>query len=42
MKQKLATWYKQKLWNQEMLKHAVNKGMITPQDYQEITGLELT
>ena len=30
--------YERKLWSKAMLKIAVRKGVITPEDYQEITG----
>ena len=36
-KEKIAKWYP-KLWNLEMVKNAVKKGVITEKDYQEITG----
>lgn len=30
--------YDNKLWSKAMVKVAVKKGVITPEDYQEITG----
>jgi uncharacterized XkdX family phage protein len=30
--------YERKLWSKAMVKIAVRKGVITPEDYQEITG----
>lgn len=30
--------YERKLWSKAMVKTAVRKGVITPQEYQEITG----
>ena len=38
MKSKIAKWYKQGLWTAEMVANAVKKGIITPADYEEITG----
>lgn len=38
MKDKIAKWYKQGLWTVEKVKNAVEKGVITPEDYEEITG----
>lgn len=38
MKDKIAKWYKQGLWTVEKVKNAVEKGVITPEDYAEITG----
>lgn len=39
MKEKIKKWYP-KLWNKEMVKNAVKKGVITPAEYKEITGEE--
>lgn len=39
MKEKIEKWYP-KLWNKEMVKNAVKKGVITPAEYKEITGEE--
>lgn len=36
MKERIAKWYKQGLWTEEMVKQAVNKGVITEDDYLEI------
>lgn len=38
MKAKIAKWYKQGLWSAAMVKNAVSKGVLTPEDYLEITG----
>ena len=38
MKEKIARWYKQGLWTAEMVANAVAKGIITAEDYEEITG----
>lgn len=38
MKKKIEKWYKQGLWSKAMVANAVQKGIITPTDYEEITG----
>ena len=38
MKEKIAKWYKQRLWTKVMVKNAVKKGILSAQDYEEITG----
>lgn len=38
MKDKISKWYKQGLWTAEMVANAVEKGIITAEDYAEITG----
>ena len=38
MKDKIAKWYKQGLWTKNMVSNAVNKGIITQGDYEEIVG----
>ena len=38
MKTKIAKWYKQGLWTAARVADAVKKGVITPEDYEEITG----
>lgn len=38
MKKKIEKWYKQRLWTAEKVANAVKKGIITPADYEEITG----
>ena len=38
MKDKIAKWYKQGLWTVDMVKNAVGKGVITEEDFKEITG----
>lgn len=40
MKAKIEKWYKQGLWSKEMVQNAVNKGVITAEDYKEIVGDE--
>ena len=40
MKAKIEKWYKQGLWTAEMVRNAVAKGIITAEDYKEITGEE--
>lgn len=37
MKDKIALWYKQGLWSAQMVQAAVEKGIITQEDYSEIT-----
>ena len=39
MKEKIMKWYPQ-LWTLEMVRNAVVKGVITIEDYKEITGME--
>ena len=41
MKEKIAKWYKQGLWTAEMVKNAVERGIITEDDYKEIVGEEV-
>ena len=38
MKEKIAKWYKQRLWTKLMVKNAVKKGVLTAGDYAEIVG----
>ena len=38
MKSKIAKWYKQGLWSKAQVADAVKKGILTPEDYKEITG----
>ena len=38
MKEKIAQWYSQGLWTAEMVQQAVDKGILTREDYSEITG----
>jgi predicted DNA-binding protein len=40
MKDKLARWYRQGLWTAAMVQEAVEKGLITLEDYVEIVGAE--
>lgn len=39
MFEKIKRWYS-KLWNKAMVKNAVKKGVITPEQYKEIVGEE--
>jgi hypothetical protein len=41
MKEKIARWYKQGLWTEEMVLNAVQKGVITKQGANEILGKEV-
>lgn len=36
--EKIAKWYKQRLWTKAMVKNAVKKGVLTAEDYAEIVG----
>ena len=38
MKDKITKWYKQGLWSADMVANAVAKGIITAEDFKEITG----
>ena len=38
MKSKIAKWYEQGLWSAEQVANAVKKGVITAEDYADITG----
>ena len=38
MKKRIEKWYKQGLWTIEMVANAVEKGVITAEDFEEITG----
>ena len=38
MKEKIAKWYKQRLWTKIMVKNAVKKGVLIAEDYTEIVG----
>ena len=38
MKKKIEKWYKQGLWSAAQVANAVKKGILTPEDYKEITG----
>ena len=38
MKTKITKWYKQGLWTAAQVANAVKKGVITAEDYKEITG----
>lgn len=38
MKKKIKKWHKQALWSKEMVADAVKKGIISADEYKEITG----
>ena len=38
MKEKIARWYAQGLWTDDMVRNAVKKGILSARDYEEITG----
>ena len=38
MKEKIVRWYEQGLWTAGMVRNAVKKGILSVQDYEEITG----
>ena len=38
MKEKIMKWYKQGLWTKAMLQNAVDKGVITIDEMNEIVG----
>lgn len=38
MFERIQKWYKQGLWTAEMVRNAVDKGVLTPEQYREITG----
>lgn len=38
MSQKIKKWYENGVWNKKMVHNAVVKGIITEDDYREITG----
>ncbi len=40
MKNKIAKWYEQGLWTADMGQQAVDKGIITAEDYEEIVGAD--
>lgn len=41
MAEKIKKWYAQGLWTQKMVANAVRKGVLTAQQYNEITGEEM-
>lgn len=41
MYEKIKRWYKQGLWKELQVRQAVEKGLLTEQEYQTITGGEL-
>lgn len=38
MKDRIAKWYKQGLWDMIKVGNAVQKGVITAEEFEEITG----
>lgn len=38
MKERIMKWYKQGLWTKEMVRNAVKKGVITKEEFTQITG----
>ena len=38
MYEKIKKWYEQGLWTEEMVKQAVEKGVITQDEYDELIG----
>lgn len=38
MKEKIAKWYKQGLWDADMVQNAVEKGILTEDEAAEILG----
>ena len=40
MKEKIAKWYKQGLWSEEMVMNAVKKGVVTEAEANEILDME--
>ena len=40
MKEKIKKWYMQGLWSKEMVQNAVEKSIITAEDYKENIGEE--
>ena len=38
MKDKIEKWYKQGLWTEEMVNQAAEKGVITAEEAEDITG----
>lgn len=38
MYKKIKRWYAQGLWTKEMVAQAVTKGVLTPEQYEEIVG----
>ena len=41
MAEKTKRWYEQGLWSAAMVENAVRKGILTKEEYQEITGTEM-
>lgn len=41
MKEKIAKWYKQGLWTLEMIQQAVDKGILTLEEFEQIKNGKL-
>lgn len=39
MFEKIKKWYSMGLWTEEMVRNAVDKGVITEEEYDEILGI---
>lgn len=39
MYEKINKWYSMGLWTEEMVRNAVDKGVITEEEYNEILGI---
>ena len=39
MFEKIKKWYSMGLWTEEMVRNAVDKGVITEEEYNEILGI---
>lgn len=42
MKEKIAKWYKQGLWTAEMVQAAVEKGVLTAEEAEEVMNYDTT
>lgn len=42
MKEKIAFWFRHGVWSLDKVQDAVEKGVITAEQYKEITGKEYT
>ena len=40
MKQQIEKWYRMGLWNSHQVRQAVEKGLLTEDEYRQITGKE--
>lgn len=39
MFEKIKKWYSMGLWTEEMIRNAIDKGVITEEEYNEILGI---